>query len=445
MTSGQLTNRTLLVIVSIITLILLLGSTFLERIVFKAEQVYSPLYLEVDQARHKLGDQVSLKIMSDLSSPTFLSGAQLAITYDSALVSLDNLSPSPSWQTVKEQTNDGQLSWALQLGRDNAAGVLTSGQLLIGQATFTAKQVGVVNFHLIEGQSILAAVDQDQGLIPYNAASSLQSVSISISTADAAATSLPTVTATSLNTADQLNEPKYSAQRVVSSQVLPLANSAVVLTRLQYVGKVRVDFGLTDQLGTSVESLEASAWPTLKLSGLTESTRYYYKLTALDSEYNSQISSNIQSFTTSAIGIGPVDSSQSQVIAYPPKASSQADVLVLLRNSQGQPLTDLQPTLSVAEGEATLSTLNEANGLYQAQLTASGTEKQLVKVRLNLDAQKSIESYVLFDPNYQQPTLAAQQSFYSLAWNNLTLATVLALVGSLVLLGWLFFRLLRSR
>ena len=237
----------------------------------------------------------------------------------------------------------------------------------------------------------------------------------------------------------------FGLQRLVSTDEIALPQAAIVLVKLQFSGRVVVNFGLTSSLSGSVESSSSSMYHALKLSGLESAKTYYYQVATTDSQGSSKLLGAVKSFQTVAISRNlNVDQYSFQV--FPATARDQVKVYITAKDDEGNLLGNLQKTLSLkaSRGEVKILPLSEVDGLYQATVEYTGTNRHAVVISATNGNQEVGSQAVIFDPDLiAKEATSGNQFILSLSEN--VVATLIGLLALLAVLTALLWKLARSR
>src|SRR5277367_3356030 len=105
-----ISDRWIFLLVAILTLVLLIGSTLLQRIILHAAQVNSSVYLTEPGAAVLPGSNVNYTIEANLNGNAVVGGAQFVITYNPQYLQLTSEEPVAPWRSrrVLSQTSGSQ-------------------------------------------------------------------------------------------------------------------------------------------------------------------------------------------------------------------------------------------------------------------------------------------------------------------------------------------------
>ncbi|OGD61596.1 hypothetical protein A3A71_04070 [Candidatus Berkelbacteria bacterium RIFCSPLOWO2_01_FULL_50_28] len=429
-------ERLVFTIVVIITVILLVGSAILQRIVFKAESVNGALHFTPTTLVAPLGKPLSLVLQSDFDASSLGAGIQVSIDYDPTALSLDSVKPSSGWTTAKIDKSPGTVFWvAVPSG---AAVSSLSTRSVFATFVFRPLKNGPAEIKIDPTRSAIALMTSDATAV-YNALNSVQNSVLTIAPSGAS----PIVASES--TEPTPTNSGFGLQRLVSTDEIALPQAAIVLVKLQFSGRVVVNFGLTSSLSGSVESSSSSMYHALKLSGLESAKTYYYQVATTDSQGSSKLLGAVKSFQTVAISRNlNVDQYSFQV--FPATARDQVKVYITAKDDEGNLLGNLQKTLSLkaSRGEVKILPLSEVDGLYQATVEYTGTNRHAVVISATNGNQEVGSQAVIFDPDLiAKEATSGNQFILSLSEN--VVATLIGLLALLAVLTALLWKLARSR
>jgi|GEM_PF-3990697 len=435
----SISSRALFTIVSIVTLILLLGSAFLQRTIFKAEQQSASLFLSPAQATAKPGATVGFALRANLSGVTTVTAAEFALKYDPKVLQFVQADPANGWQTVKVLNDDGLIQWAVTPLKSLGVAVDITSQSTFGTVSFITKASGVAQLALDLARSSIASVDATQSPSLYNAVTSVQDASISIAD-NATTTPLPTTSPDAPTPAGMTG----TLQKITAIQELVGSESAVLLVSTEYPATLLLRFG-SDQnnLTNTVQTNSALSNSVLHLNGLDPATSYYYQLTLVDQVTNAKIISKERSLTTGAVSSTSSLPAQLQLYAFPAIAQKQTTLYIRATDQTGAVVTDQKPVITIGSGRATTSIVSGSDGLYQTTVDSELTSQQSVTIQAAVGAVNATTK-LTFDPNFQPAERPPVQLNPALSLN-LTVVTVL--IGLLLVLGGLlliFVRLARG-
>ncbi len=436
-----LTSRTLLVVVSLITIALLVGSLLLQRIVFHAAEMTSSVYLAPISFTVAPQGTVTFAPKVDLSTPTQLVGAELALKFDPKQFSFDRINAPDDWQVIKNNQTDGLVEWAVvPKAADNN---LAMGTITLGSVSFIAKGSGTANISFDPSKTIVSVFDGGHSPSLYNAVSSLQDASGTISDSPDASKAVAPPAENPVQTA-----PLSSlGQQILSTDIIALPTGAILKTTLRYPGKIALRFGRTEQLTNSLQPIGNDRQIVLPLAGLVPSTRYFFQITTTDSASGSLITSRVQSFKTiaEAANNAAIFPNKSVVSVFPGQAQSSTTMYMLLADAQGAAVTDQKPTLTLVSGQAKIAPLSQQNGAYQSVITSLTSEPQNVVIRATVNDQNIGQVTMRFDPKLTSAQSPNASSTQSISWDSKTIILLVGVLIGIFLVGLVLVRAARAK
>ena len=109
MSNRFVSTRTAFVLVAMVTLVLIIGSVVLNRIVFKAASSSATLYFSQSTIQAKPDTVFSVDVLADLSSAANINGVQLELNFDPQLLRPTNTQPAALWKQVFSRIDEGKL------------------------------------------------------------------------------------------------------------------------------------------------------------------------------------------------------------------------------------------------------------------------------------------------------------------------------------------------
>lgn len=234
-------------------------------------------------------------------------------------------------------------------------------------------------------------------------------------------------------------------QRIIASSVWVFPNSATIFVSLRYQATVAVEFGETPLLGNSVETIESSTNHVVRLNGLKDKARYYYRVTARTAERSSRIIGNPSSFETSSAVQTNSDPTQSEMKITPRVSRDTATAYIMVRDQDGQVVVNQTPTITIISGQASLATTASVNGHYQYLIHSELNRRQVVRIRSTVNGQLLSEQSLTFDPNYIEAKMPSVTELPTLPLSNQLTILIAALSVATILLSLLFIRLARLK
>ena len=433
--------RVLFTVVVVITLILLLGSALLQRVVFRAEEVAGSLYLSPTSFVAPPGEEVRLVIRGQVPVGTISLGAELYLDYERARLKLEDAQSASPWQTLSLTDSDGRLSWILAPRMEEGATTELAGEVEFGRLKFRTQTEGPVRLSFDPTKSLLGVVAPGQEPMVYNALASVQDSAGAVR-ADASAST----TAQLLGSPDPSPERKLSqalsAQRILANEVLTYPNLALVLVRLQYLGTVEIRFGPSPEMGSRLRSIGLSTAHSLKIAGLDEATDYYFQVVVED-QSGSRVVGPVKKFATNRIATGAIDPRASRLELFPASAKSDALALVVLRDSANNAVAAQSPRLSSESTNVRLAPVTEVNGLYESTVEFIGNGRERVSITATSGEQTIGKQTLVFNDKLEERSVPSQTKLI-LSVDERLMITVLGLTIVLFLAGAVFTRLIRA-
>lgn len=429
-------TRVAFILISIITIILLAGSVFLQRIVFKAAESSSSVYLSPNTFIVKPNGQIKLDIVSDFSIPAYVAAAQFVIEYDKERLLYQAIQPTSGFTTRKISISNGKVSWLVT--PDNRQVSEQAKTATIGQLQFMAKSAGSTFVTLNPRETIISAIDPQGDTALYNAVRSVQNT-IGEITDLASESSVGNQTPPGSNSTP--SGSIFSTQRVIHSEVVPLADQTLMMIGLRYTGNIAVDFGQNENLGSTITTTISDNAHLLTLNELLPATKYYYQLKILSPANEPLIVWPIRTFSTVVKSTGAVSGEKSQVIAQQPITNKQTKIFLIARDNSGN-VVDTTAQFRITEGEATLAGIPESNP-PQTTLIGLTNTKQQVTVEAFINSQVVGATSVVVDPALTLESAPGLTDRYSLSLSQSAQLTLIALLAVLLLLGFALARLLK--
>jgi len=431
-------TRWAFVVVSLITLVLLIGSTILQRIVFKAAETQATVYLDPPTFVVKPAGSISLNLMANFSDETFFAAGQFVVSYDAEKLIFQSVEASNGFATKKTTVVNNQLSWLIVPENSGDVGRI-DGQVTIGKINFTSKAAGVVAVGLDAGQAIISAIDTTGNFSLYNAVQSVQGALGEIKDQAISSKISPPVTANILKSLYPLTN-----QQIVRSQHFTLVDKSLVAVNLKESANVRVEFGQTRNLGSSAETVSASRSHLIELLGLSPQSTYYYQLTVLDNNRQPVISSPLRSFNTVSFAKKdtPISPSVSEIAAIWPTTTSENEVITVLKNSDGQIIQPESAEFTLVEGRASVVPI-EKDDYLRATVTSLINQKQSVTIGLKVRDQIIAETKFVFDPAQTSLSDSPSASLKKFDLTQQAVINIAALVVIIILSGLALVRFIK--
>ncbi len=434
------------ILVVIITLFLLVGSTILQQLVFKADQETATLVLSPATFRTTEGTVLDIDIQNASADTVFATGLQVEVEVDADKLELIEALPKVGWRTLVLQQTPGKIHWLIAPTAAETTIAEVSDQTSFGRVRFKALTAGTTSLTLNEQATILAAVDPAQGNFVYNAAVGVQSSSGTISSISELNLDFPETAVTTLTAPETNREPIFGAQRITSTYAAATTRDALIFITLAFPGRASVEFGTTPQFGNIVESVNENISHVIRLASLESERQYYYRVIGERAGEQSRVVGVTRSITLPAVSAtNKLSAEDSEVIAFPNKTDRLASVYAFPRDASGAAVTDTSITLTPPAGVVAAAPKKQA-GYWQFDVTSTGAKKEVVAFRPSLgDGTLLASASIVFDPNYSPAKRTASVQELVLEWNQRTMVFMLGAAFILFLLGFLFVRLVRSR
>lgn len=441
-------------LISLVTLILIVGSALLSRIVFKAASADATLYFDQSVISVKPEATFNVDVLADLSSAADIVGVQLELNFDPKILKVVATQPAVLWKDVKSRVDEGKLSLVVTpVERGVSTGGAVAG-LSLARLTFATLAEGETALTLTSANTILA-VSNARGV--ENIIETVIDAQVRVSPT---APSAPNDSTLKVDAATTLDEPVFSSQRIISTAPILTPDSAVILVRLEHPARITVVFGQTALLGNRAEYSSRTDQAAVRIAGLDSGQRYFYQIVAEDDNAANRILGQVKSFELPALSPDGVVE-RAELTVFPPRAKSEATAYAVFFDSSnrvigagmkspaevGVPPTigGLAPQLQTDSQQVSATKFGEVNGLYQAVLGSLETKKQTVRYTLLLNGQRYATASAIFDPSIESATDASPQPLLGLKLDQSTTNLILALVAGLILLGLGFYKLARAR
>jgi hypothetical protein len=433
-----LSNRTVFVILSLVTALLLIGSMVLQNIYFKAEQVDSSLFLAPITFSRKPNSSVTLQIKANFQGSAVIAGAEFYLEYNQSLLEFSQAEASPPFVSLKIVTGKGTLAWALLPANDLGATAQLDKEVTFGSVTFKTLAEGQATIRLRQPDSSITLIDSSRSPSIYNAIASVQDSSGVISERGQ-----ETAGPVGVLTKSAEAIPTFSAQKVLRSEPIVSDVAAKLLVSLKYVGLVTVRFGTTKDLPLTIETTEPSQHHLIDFSNLEPETRYYYQLTVYSEDRKTALRTQTRSFVTSGGGGGLADQKQTSVAVLPETTAKEAKVVIVARDAQGK-ISSEDLAILPESGVAQVLELQTLNGITVATIVSSIPTNQTVDLSIRAQDREIAKAKIKFDdsiaeqaePTYRFPSSAVITP-------DKALFLFLAAAG-MILFGALFIRLAKS-
>lgn len=433
----RFSTRAMFYIISFITLVLLIGSAALQRIVFKADQVSSALSIVPASVNAKPGVAMSVRIHANFAGRATVAAAELVMNFDPTLLQVTNTISTSDWTTAKAETTDGTLRWVVVPRLGSVAEFL--GDVTIGEVTFKTINEGKTALDLSSTETRIVAVDPGQTPSIYNSVATTQTATVSVSSM-AVATPVATVPLPD----SESQESTTGLQHFQSITEVVGTSTTQILVTTDQPSQVSVLFGPNPQtLLNSVVATTSEAATDLQLANLEAGATYYYRVRA-EMAGGDTVLSKTRSFITAFPSSGAAFQNAGLVV-FPLLAARNSTVYLTARASDGSLLTDLKPVLTAEKGNVTIGEVIASGGIYRVLLSSKLTSKQKVTIAASSNNQTIGRADIIFNPNLAPKSLPILATQAKITMNTTTLLTLLGLAGLLLILGLLFFRLARSK
>ncbi|MEX1052042.1 MAG: cohesin domain-containing protein [Patescibacteria group bacterium] len=431
-------TRLAFVFVTLATIVLLVGSVLLQRIVFKAAESESSFYLAPTSFSVQPGGTVELTLRSNFSIPAYVVAGQVAVTYDETELEFVAITPSSDFLTKKSISSAGEALWAFVPAARHGLVAALRGDVAIGVVTFKALTEAATTIAIDPSRTIISAIDPEGTNALYNAVISTQgSVGQVSETASSSLVTAPEV-------ADQADEVAGTLQQITRVEVVPYPTEAVVLVGQRFLGKAMVRFGPSaTSLSQRVTTTTADTNQAIRLSGLASAKSYFYQVASLTSAGEIGALSQVKTFTTPAVSVEPVSADTSELAASSPLASRETDLYGKFRDASDNATIAGSPTFRVAEGEAIISVADDTLPRISVQTLSSAKQKVIVEAVVGETV--IARSSLLFDPTIEQLAEPAAAISQTLPLNRSIQLIILAVLAIVLTSGLVLARLFRIR
>lgn len=441
MSRRLVSTRNSFVLVSIVTIVLIVGSAILSRVVFKAASSSATLYFGQSSIQAKPDSTFKTDILADLSAPAGLTGVQLELNFDPKIVNPTDIKPAALWKQVFSRVNNGKLFLVMV----PVEGQIQSNQAVSGMSlatlTFTTLAEGATNLTLTAANTLLAVASTPGAKGVENVVESVVDAQISVSSTAIVSTTDDSLKINAITTQDEL---VFSSQRIVSTSHILTPSSAVILARLEHPARVSVAFGGTTALGNRADYSTRTDQAAIRIAGLEAGQRYYYQVVAEDDDATNRVLGQIKSFELPVLSPGTaVD--RSELTIFPARSATAATAYAVFYDQENKVVSGLNPELKVDTDRVSATKLSEVAGLYQSVLGSLESKKQTFSTALLLDGQELTSAVAIIDPALATSTVKSSPTFLAIKFDQKTINLILALVAGLLLLGVGFYKLARAR
>ncbi len=429
-------TRLAFVFVTFVTLVLLLGSVFLQRIVFKAAESQSSFYVTPTSFSVQPSGTVELTLRSNFSIPAFIVAGQVAVTYDETQLEYVGITPASDFTTSKTVNEAGETLWAFIPAPSHGLVAQLRGDISVGLISFKALVESATTIAIDPSRTIISAIDPEGATALYNAVVSTQgSVGQISSGASSDAVTAPEIV-------EQPREKLGTIQQISRVEVVPYPTEAVVLAQLRYLGQVEVRFGVSaNNLSQKVVGSTSDANQAIRLSGLLPGEQYFFRVSTLTVTGDTSTASQIKTFTTPLASAQPASAETSQLLAVAPVTSRESDVYGKLRTVDGGAADTNSVIFRIVTGEATITAADDT--LPRVRVQTLSSQKQKVVVEAVAGEVVIARTSLLFDPTVEQLAEPDQTINQTLPFTRSVQLIVLAVLVILLTTGLVLVRLLR--
>lgn len=441
MSRRLVSTRTAFVLVSLVTIVLIVGSALLSRVVFKAASSSATLYFSQASIQAKPETTFKVDILADLSAPADLTGVQMELNFDPKIVTPTSIKPAAFWQQVFSKVHNGKLFLVMVPIEGQVQSNQPATGLSLASLTFTTLAEGATNLTLTAANTLLAVASTPGAKGVENVVEAVIDAQISVSST---AIATPTDSTLKINAVTTQDEVVFSSQRIVSTSSILTPSSAVILVHLEHPARISVAFGATTALGNRADYSTRADQAAIRIAGLAEGQRYYYQVVAEDDDATNRVLGQIKSFELPVLSSGTtVD--RAELTIFPARVATNATAYAVFYDQDNKVVSGLNPELKVDADRVSATKFSEVAGLYQSVLGSLETKKQTISSAVMLDGQELAAANAIFDPALANTTVKSSQSFFAIKWDQKTINLILALVAGLFLFGVGFYKLARAR
>lgn len=441
MRSSLISTRTAFVLVSLVTLVLIVGSVVLSRIVFKAASSTATIYFSQSTVNAKPETAFNVNILADLSAPADITGVQLELNFDPKILKPTDTQPVALWKQVLSRVENGKLVLVLvPLENQTQTSKAVTGMDLV-RLTFTSLVEGATNLSLTPANTLLAVTNATGAKGVENIVEAVVDTQVRVSS-----TAVPSPINDSLKIegATSQEDLVFSSQRIISTSQVLAPNSAVLLVRLEHPSRVSVAFGQTTALGNRADHSTRTDQAAIRIAGLEAGTRYYYQVVAEDENATNRVLGQIKSFELPVMSSANVIE-RAELTIFPARSATNAMAYAVFYDKEGKVVGGLEPSLQSDTEKTSATKFSEVAGLYQAALSSFDTKKQTAHYTLLSNGQKYSTADAIFDPSLDTTKVSTNQPLLGLSLDQKTINLILALVAGLFVLGLGFYKLARAR
>lgn len=443
MRTRPISTRTAFIIVSLVTLVLIIGSAILSRIVFKAATAVSTVYFSQSTLSAPPGSEVKIDILADVSAPTNFVGAQFSLRYDDKQLEFAGLDPAGDWQAASFNHSSGRVQLALTPKIQTSLAVGSTRPINFGTIQFKTLVEGNSSLSFDPISTILVATGSSSGRTVENILASVQDAQIIVST-NARAASLENSQVRVDAAADSSQAMRFDSQRIIGAEPLVLPTSAVLMVQLQHQARVSVRFGPTPELGSVVNYTTVTDQAAVKINGLDSSKRYYYQVVAASTDSTNQTLGQLKSFQTLVFS-DQTKIDRADFTIFPAKTNTSTAVFAVFYDSTGRIISGLKPDLTLGGGQFKAGPLSEVSGLYQTTVNSLVANRQILRADLASDGQIYSSQEALFDPTAVTQTQNSPAILSAINVDQKTINLIIVLMATLLVTGVGFYKLARAR
>lgn len=441
MSLRAVSTRTAFVAVSIVTILLIVGSAVLSRVVFKAATSSATLYFSQASIQAHPETTFKVDILADLSASADLTGVQLELNFDPKIVNPTDFKPTARWKQVVSKVENGKLFLVMVPVEGQVQSNQASTGLKLASLTFTTVAEGATSLTLTATNTLLAVASTPGAKGVENVVESVVDAQVSVSNT---AIATPTDDSLKVNAITTQDELVFSSQRILSTSSILTPSSAVILVRLEHPARVSVAFGATTALGNRADHSTRTDQVAVRIAGLEAGQRYYYQVVAEDDNATNRVLGQIKSFELPILSaVTTVD--RAELTIFPTRTATNTTAYAVFFDQDNKVVSGLNPELKVDGDQVSATKFSEVTGLYQSVLGSLETKKQTVFSAVLLDGRELAAANAIFDPALADTTLPDSQTFLAIKWDQKTINLVLALVAGLFMLGVGFYKLARAR
>jgi len=430
-------NKIILIITITVTTFLIVGSAWLSQIVYKADEPSVSTTLIADTESVKPLQEFKIHISSDIIAPSLLTGAQFSVSFDPKQLSYVGFENSSSWKSQILSNSPGQIILLTLPQNLRSFQTDVGSNIVFSNLIFKGQGNGQAKVSLLPNKSIVAALTDGQVV---NILSTTQDVLVSVTDQGGRLSSNPVET----ESKDAFEDEKisYRSQRIISDEQLVSYDSAIIFVRLQQKARIKVAYGQDNKLLNTVESATYADNATLRLSGLKNSKTYFYQVIAINENQTSKVASEVKSFTLgSKSELALVD--RTEIKIFPPNSTTDSTAYVQFFDSTSKIVTNINPTIRLSKGGGS-SALVENNGIFQASLFPSGSDKKIVTITVSNDDKDLASSKFIFKPKVVDST-DDSTSFPRLIKSQQTTNIITILLVTLLLIGLMLRKVLHLK